>query len=170
LLTVANGKLFFVATTPTTGNEVWVTDGISAPQVFDVFPGSSGSQPESLISFNGELYFVATNGTGKGLWHTNGVTAASLVVGTPGLNPSEMVVSGSKLYFAATPTAPPSNSRLYSYDGVSVQPLNITSGTGSYGPTSLVDFGGTVYFSGFRGSPATGQELFKVTAQLRLIS
>ncbi|MBC7853148.1 MAG: hypothetical protein IAF94_06910, partial [Pirellulaceae bacterium] len=163
LLSVANGKLFFTATTPTTNREVWATDGVSAPQVFDVRPGTPSSLPESLISFNGEIYFVADNGTGRGIWHTNGTAAASLVAGTAGLNPSAMIVSGGKLYFAATPTAPPLHSRLYVYDGVSVQALSISSGTGSYGPQSLVDFGGTVYFSGFRGSPATGQELFKVT-------
>ncbi len=163
LLTVANNRLFFAATTPATGKEVWGTDGVSAPQVFDVRAGSSTSLPESLISFNGEIYFVADNGTGKGLWHTDGIAAASLVAGTAGLNPSEMLVSGGKLYFAATPTAPPSFSRIYVYDGVSVQVLSITSGTGSYLPQRLVDFGGTPYFSGSRGSPTTGQELFKVT-------
>jgi fibronectin-binding autotransporter adhesin len=163
LLTVANGKLFFAANTPTAGTEVWVTDGVSAPQVFDVRGGNGSSQPASLISFNSELYFVANNGTGIGLWHTDGVAAASLVAGTAGLNPSQMIVSGGKLYFTAIPTAAPAHSRLYVYDGVSsVQGLNIISGSGSYGPESLVEFGGTIYFSGFRGSPATGQELFQV--------
>src|SRR5436190_4476247 len=163
LFTVANGKLFFAASTPTTGIELWVTDGVTAPQVFNIRAGSASSSPANLTSFGGELYFAADNGTGRGVWHTDGVAAPVLVPGTTAFEPSEMLVSGSKLYFTATPTATPTVSRIYTWDGATLQTLNITSGTGSYGPVGLVDFGGTVYFSGFRGSPATGQELFKVT-------
>ncbi|MFN0021464.1 MAG: hypothetical protein ACKVP0_24705, partial [Pirellulaceae bacterium] len=160
--TTANGKQFFTATTPTTNREVWVTDGISVPQVFDVRPGAATSAPANLTSYSGELYFVENGGTGIGIWHTNGVAFPTLVPGTAGLNPSEMIVSGGKLFFAATPSAAPSYSRIYTYDGSTLQALDI-SGGGSYGPKSLIDLGGTVYFSGSRSSPASGEELFKVT-------
>jgi autotransporter-associated beta strand protein/ELWxxDGT repeat protein len=161
LLTVANGKLFFAAASSATGREVWVTDGVSPPQVLEVRAGTPGSNPSSLTSFNGEVYFAADNGTGLGVWHTDGVAAPSLVSGTAGLNPSEIVVSGGRLYFSATPTAPPSISRIYSFDGVSLQGINLSTGSANYGPSRLTDFSGTVYFSGT--SPATGEELFKVS-------
>lgn len=163
LFTVASSKLFFAASTPTTGIELWVTDGVAAPQVFNVRAGNTSSSPANLTSFGGELYFAADGGGGRGVWHTNGIAAPVLVPGTTGFEPSELLVSGGKLYFAATPLATPTVSRIYTWDGTTLQVLNISGGTGSYGPVFLTDFGGTVYFSGFRGTPATGQELFKVT-------
>lgn len=73
----SNGKLFLSVQTSTSGSELWVSDGTEAGTVMvkDINPGTNGSFPNSFISFNGMLYFRASNGTSNGLWKTDGTEA-----------------------------------------------------------------------------------------------
>src|SRR6185503_12775270 len=52
---------FFVAETPATGGELWLTDGTTGGTflVKDVNPGPSGSLASSFTELGGVLYFVA---------------------------------------------------------------------------------------------------------------
>jgi len=56
-----NRLLYFQATDPVHGAELWRTDGTQAGTVMvkDIFPGAQGSAPSHLVVFNGYLYFQA---------------------------------------------------------------------------------------------------------------
>src|SRR5207245_7086968 len=58
-LTDVNGTLFFVASDPTNGRELWKSDGTAAGTVLvkDIHPGSGGSAPAELTGVNGKLVF-----------------------------------------------------------------------------------------------------------------
>src|SRR6185295_16912822 len=66
-----SGVLFFAASDPAHGMELWRTDG--TPQgtfrLTDVCPGRCSSQPGSFEIFDGALYFSADDGvSGTELW------------------------------------------------------------------------------------------------------
>ncbi|MGD9647350.1 MAG: ELWxxDGT repeat protein [Pirellulales bacterium] len=70
-LTVADGRLYFVANDGLHGKELWASNGTSAGTflVADIWPGSQTSVPQSLTNIDGTLYFAANNGiTGLELW------------------------------------------------------------------------------------------------------
>jgi ELWxxDGT repeat protein len=66
-----NGRLFFTATTPGAGAELWSSDGTAAgtTMVADLDSGRDGSYPNEMIAAFGTLYFVADDGVhGRELW------------------------------------------------------------------------------------------------------
>jgi ELWxxDGT repeat protein len=71
---------FFIASNPTYGRELWVTDGTEAgTHVLDLTPGSGGSFPfnvnPKLTPAGNLLYFMAATTTGQNeLWRTDGTT------------------------------------------------------------------------------------------------
>src|SRR5262245_36651639 len=74
-LTVVGDVTFFVATTPTTGAELWRTDGTEAGTVLvkDIRGGRGGSTPTKLTNVGGTLFFVANDAThGAELWASDG--------------------------------------------------------------------------------------------------
>jgi len=91
---VYNSRLYFVATTPGAGREIWVTTGktdtSSTYLLFDIYPGNcldpnSGitipcsSSPYGFTEFKNRLYFSALNSLGRELWVSNG-TSTSMVI------------------------------------------------------------------------------------------
>lgn len=55
-----NGVLYFAASHPLTGDELWRWDGAAEPElVVDLCPGRESSEPSTLTVFDGRLYFVA---------------------------------------------------------------------------------------------------------------
>jgi ELWxxDGT repeat protein len=94
-LTDVNGKLFFVATSPTYGIELWKSDGTAAGTVLvkDIVPGTGSSlystAPDPtkaqyfnvLHNVNGTLFFVAhAAGLGDELWKSDGTAAGTTLV------------------------------------------------------------------------------------------
>ena len=78
-VTFSGGKLYFTASTPDKGAELWVTDGSEAGthMVGDLNPGVVGSYPTNLIDVGGTLYFTANAGySGTQLFSTDGTTIA----------------------------------------------------------------------------------------------
>jgi ELWxxDGT repeat protein len=78
-----NGTLFFVASDPEAGKELWRTDGTVAGtvQVKDLNPGWQGSEPYGFAVSGNRLYFVANDGArGKELWRTDGKAAGTVLV------------------------------------------------------------------------------------------
>jgi ELWxxDGT repeat protein len=70
-----NGTLFFRAYEPSSGGELWKSDGTEAGTalVKDIFPGSDWSFPEQLTSVDGMLFFQAYDPTnGVELWSSDG--------------------------------------------------------------------------------------------------
>jgi ELWxxDGT repeat protein len=102
-------KLYFVATTPEQGEELWVSDGTAGGThpFLDLRPGATGSQPLLLTAAAGRLFFSADDGVhGVELWSTDGVAAPTAMVAyiAPGQLsawPGRPVLAGGTLYFAA---------------------------------------------------------------------
>ncbi|QHT70453.1 T9SS type A sorting domain-containing protein [Rhodocytophaga rosea] len=88
-LTQSNGILYFSASDPTHGQELWRSDGTPEGTFLlkDLNPGLAGSNPSHLLDVNGTLYFVAngystntsyvTRTGGYQLWKTDGTLAGT---------------------------------------------------------------------------------------------
>jgi ELWxxDGT repeat protein len=88
-LTASNGKLVFIGTTGTEGQEPWVSDGTDAGTFIlkDIYPGATGSNNPGYSSFhpvdvNGIVFFRArdTPANGFELWKTDGTAAGTMLV------------------------------------------------------------------------------------------
>src|SRR5206468_1625461 len=118
-LTAVGGKLFFVATDPTHGRELWKSDGTAAGTrlVRDIKPGSGSSDLFGLTAVGGKLFFTTTDPThGYELWWSDGTAAGTQLVrdiypgGGSSLDPYNpnpgvfvgLTDVGGRLFFAAT--------------------------------------------------------------------
>jgi ELWxxDGT repeat protein len=82
-LTASGGRIYFTGSTPTRGQELWVTDGTEAGTrlVKDANPGATSSSPRNLTDVAGTLYFTANASfSGVELWKTDGTTAGTAKV------------------------------------------------------------------------------------------
>jgi ELWxxDGT repeat protein len=81
-LTRAGGSVYFAATTPAHGTELWKTDGTASGTVIvkDSVPGPGGSRPAEIVDANGVLFFRASDRDGGGLWRTDGTAAGTSLV------------------------------------------------------------------------------------------
>ncbi len=116
-----DNRTFFVATTPETGAELWVTDG-TAPNTrlfADICPGRCASNPQSFYIEGTDLYFSADDGVhGNELWRvsTGAATPTFLIdinPGQPGSTPARFERIGFRIngttvtrtFFSATRAA-----------------------------------------------------------------
>ncbi|MCX7736761.1 MAG: T9SS type A sorting domain-containing protein [Candidatus Kapabacteria bacterium] len=144
-LTVMNNKLYFFAYDPKKNWEFWQSDGTSAGTILvkDINVGSgssSGQYPTLLTDANNlsHIYFKADDGTGFGLWKSNGTSNGTIKVKS-GINfyPSDdgrLRIYNDKLYFVTLET---NQNEIWVSDGT-------TNGT-----NRLYDIGGP----GFNGDP-----------------
>jgi len=113
--------------------------------VTDLVPGPVGSEPGSMIDFNGVLYFDAdTPDFGRELWRTDGTTTELVVDIKPGpdfSSPRDLVVAGDRLYF----TAGYVTRELWVTDRVTT--ARIGKQEGIRDPEHLTDFNGVLVFS-----------------------
>lgn len=108
-LTVVGDATFFVATTPTTGAELWKSDGTEAGTVLvkDIRGGRGGSSPTKLTNVGGTLFFVANDAThGAELWASDGTAEGTRMLtnifGNSPINPvTDLVAVGDDAYFIA---------------------------------------------------------------------
>jgi len=73
----------FLATLPTTGSELWKTDGTEGGTVLvkDIFPGPSGSVRRDLFQIDGVAFFAALDPVhGVELWKSDGTEAGTVLV------------------------------------------------------------------------------------------
>ncbi|HVK08672.1 MAG TPA: ELWxxDGT repeat protein, partial [Gemmataceae bacterium] len=103
--TSISGTLFFTAYNPTSGRELWKSDGTAAGTVLvkDMIPGSASAQPWSgepfLTNLNGTLFFTAYDAAGaSNLWQTDGTEAGTTSVATHVSGP--LTNFGGTLYFS----------------------------------------------------------------------
>ncbi|MCB9163122.1 MAG: T9SS type A sorting domain-containing protein [Flavobacteriales bacterium] len=119
--TVANGLLFFKGDDGYAhGPELWATDGTTEGtyMVKDIIPGGNGSLPYGLVNFQDEVWFRAGNGTGLGLFHSDGTAQGTveLTGSTPPIDyPEDLAAHGDHLYFTAFLNG--SDQQLWSTDG-----------------------------------------------------
>lgn len=82
-LTVAGGRIYFMAMTATSGRELWTSDGTDAGTqlVKDIRPGGASSDPRGIANLGGTLLFMANDGThGQELWSSDGSDAGTQLV------------------------------------------------------------------------------------------
>lgn len=110
--TNVNGTLYFVAYNPTTGDELWKSDGTSAGTtlVKDIVPGTGSpfaAWLPSFINLNGTLFFTANDPiAGKELWKSDGTSAGTVLLGdiNPGTGDpliANLTNFNNNLYFSA---------------------------------------------------------------------
>jgi len=109
------GYMYFAATDPIVGTELWRTNGIDTVTtlVKDIRPGSGSSSPSDFFIYKNNLYFQADDGTsGKELWKSDGTEAgtklaADIFTGygyNSSSNPKNFVIFKDSLFFQATDT------------------------------------------------------------------
>ncbi len=131
----------------------------SAGLVKDIAPGSGASNPSNLTKVGGTVYFLATDTNGTELWKSDGTTAGTTTVGTPGSfsYPQDPTNFGGTLYFSAYD--PSHGQELWKSDGTAdgtklVSDVNPGSVSDYYGtrpnsssPSNLTAVGGELYFT-----------------------
>jgi len=173
-----NGTLFFQANDGTHGYELWKSDGtdVGTVMVKDIWPGSTSSILKVWTSYNGSVYFCASDGTANGyeLWKSDGTDAGTVMVydinpGAAHGGPSNLVVSNGTLFFSATTVS--TGTELWKSDGTTtgtelVKDINTGTGnSGNSGAGKLIDVNGTLFFtvtnSVIGGTTLVGYQLWK---------
>jgi ELWxxDGT repeat protein len=81
---VAIGEtIFFDASTPETGYELWRSDGTESGTILlaDIAPGPATSDPRSMIAVGDVVFFTADDGArGRTLWRVGRATGAIRVI------------------------------------------------------------------------------------------
>lgn len=160
-LAAVDGQVFFTATRPDAGTELWVSDGTPAGtrMVIDLAPGQASGLStfhQAAVPFGGGLLFAGDDGLrGRELWRTDGsaagtVPVADVRVGPGGSNPTELTPVGGFVLFAADDGA--AGTELWRTDGIDTFLVNNIALDGSDVPTSsfptgLTRFGDRVVFA-----------------------
>ncbi|HXT19637.1 MAG TPA: hypothetical protein VN923_02695, partial [Thermoanaerobaculia bacterium] len=156
-------RLFFVASTPAQGRELWSSDGTAAGTgLVDSRPGHLSSGPVGLVVFKGKVfYFADGDGRGYGLWTSDGTASRTRLVKRPtstaGLG-ALVALQRCMVFFAA---APGKGSELWRSDGTPAGTYflaDTVKGPGSPTLLSLVAEPSKLYLA--LDSPKDGQELW----------
>jgi ELWxxDGT repeat protein len=182
-LTNVNGTLFFAATNPATGTELWKSNGAAAGTVLvkDINPGVAnfaplGSYPQGLTNVNGTLFFSANNGvSGRELWKSNGATAGTVLIkdinpgssgGAPNSSdPSYLKNVNGTLFFSASNGI--SGMELWTSNGSASGTFlvrDINPGAAGSSPMFLTAAGSTLFFSAADGVHGREPWVLKTTA------
>lgn len=102
--TKAGNTVFFKAGTPSSGYELWKTDGTSANTVMvkDIRPGNSSSLTNSplFISFNNIFYFKADDGIhGEELWRSDGTNTGTYILKDINIGTGSSLDGQSNIYY-----------------------------------------------------------------------
>lgn len=104
-----DGRVFFAASDPAHGDELWSTDGTpeGTARLLDIAPGLLGSHPRGLTAWNGKLWLRARDGVhGMELWSSDGTAEGTRLVqdvnpGASWSTPWELTPTDEGLYFSA---------------------------------------------------------------------
>ncbi len=159
------GFLYFAAQgSDSAGVELWRTDGtdLSTTLVKDINVGMANSMPYGFVVYKDTLYFIAnTDSLGYELWQSDGTAMGTKLVkdiyAGPnsgfGRNPyfeesyGALIIYDNKLFFRASDAT--NGIELWRSDGTAAGTVlvkDITSGTASSTPFSLVTFKNELYF------------------------
>lgn len=172
-LTVAGGKLFFVANDGLNGQQLWVNDGTSTGTTMPRLINPAGSAlpgflQNRLVAVGSSVYFAATNNVnGVELWRSDGTAAGTVQVkdinpGAGGSNPSNLTAVGGSLYFVASNGV--SGREIWKSDGTAagtVMVADLTPGAASTPVIELSAVGRHLIASLAAGG--TGFELYQTT-------
>jgi len=105
-LTVVNDVVYFFANDGVNGVELWRSDGTLSGThiVADIRQGPESSIPENpstgaIASVGGILYFAADDGTGLGLWRSDGTATGTYRVSGVKLFDGALLAAGGQLFF-----------------------------------------------------------------------
>jgi ELWxxDGT repeat protein len=163
---VVGSHLFFVVT-GNAGKELWHLNPDTGQEelVKDIYPDWPGSDPTSLTSASGRLFFAADDGThGKELWVSDGTDAGTTLVrdinSYDSSTPRNFVEYNGAVYFVADDDS--GHPGLWRSDGTAGGTFAVTNvGVGklSFAEPLLVVYDGLLYFSGTTAT--TGVELWR---------
>jgi ELWxxDGT repeat protein len=156
--TAYNGSVYFRASDPTHGRELWRYGPGGVQLVADVISGSTSSYPGAFTVFQNELYFRASKGSldDFALWRYDGSSVSQASLLYAGASPnyaSDICVFQNRLYFALR--EPSTGIELWSYDGANlalaanINPDPTDSFFVSYGsswPSHFQEYAGNLYF------------------------
>jgi ELWxxDGT repeat protein len=151
---VFHDRLFFAATTPATGEELFVYDGHEVSLMAETVPGSGGAEILSTIVFNNEIYFTRFVLPDITVWRLTGgkvqpVTAINSLAkfGDSALDTSPFVVFKGRLYFVTYKT--PFTLDLWAYDGAKATKIKMLTDTqnGVTYHSALAVYGEHLYFT-----------------------
>jgi ELWxxDGT repeat protein len=163
-MTNVNGTLFFSSYNPTSGQELWKSDGTAAGtmMVKDINPGVASSEAFGVpTNVNGTLFFSATDGThGYELWKSDGTAAGTVMVadiidGGASSNPWSLTNVNGTLFFSARDSTV--GRELWKSDGTAAGTTvvkDINPGSGGSGSYDITNVNGTLFFQandGMRG-------------------
>jgi ELWxxDGT repeat protein len=162
-----NGKVIFSGNTPSTAQELFITDGTVVGTVLlkDINPGTNSSSPDNFVLMNGILYFTAfTVAEGRELWRTDGTPNGTILVKdiVPGRASSDttsnyhLYSTGSYLLLSA-PT-PSSGMELWKSDGTNNGTAllkDINPGAASSNPDNFNRYSSIVLFQATDSSHGT---------------
>jgi ELWxxDGT repeat protein len=143
----AGSSLFFCATTPGFGTELWVSDGVGVRMVRDFNPGPNSGCALAPIALGSRALFFATDGVVAGeLAISDGVTITPLKAFIPSFSPYYLQLhtnaAGTMAYFGFQTG---SLLELWQTDGTvagTVKVTGVSSANGVY-PIQTLDEGGT---------------------------
>jgi ELWxxDGT repeat protein len=118
----AGGYAFFSQSAgPSSGNELWRTDGTTTQLVKDILPGISSSVPTGFFATGNRVYFTANDGFhGTELWVTDGTDPGTALVhehhsGTTGTSVDIQAANGNTLFYV--PNDPATGTEVWRTDG-----------------------------------------------------
>lgn len=157
-------RAVFTASSPTTGTELYVTDGTPAgTALLDLWPGSGGSSPSSIVAaFGGAVFAARTPTSGTEPWFTDGTAGGTWMIGdlapgTAGSNPADFAAVGNRVFFGAS--TPQSGTGLFVCTSPSTAAFvtRLTQTTADSNPAFFRRAGsGTA----FRANDGTGEQLW----------
>jgi len=157
----AGSRAFFVADDGTSGRELWVTNGTrrGTRRVVDLVPGRASSTPHDLVAVGDDLYFLAADGAGEGLYKSDGTRRGTVLVSdlAGASQAAELTVARGRLFFAAF--RPETGTELWTSQGTAAttrEVIDLRSGPRGSRPQKLKAIGDRVVFSAEDGT--TGLE------------
>ena len=167
---VANGKLYFVATDPVYGKELYEYDGTNVTRLTDINPGPAQGVYTSDHSFptwyNGKIYLAANDANNLiNIAAYDPVTGLVNIfyTGGPGFgsNPRYFKAWDNKLFFTALDTA--KGFEIWTCDGVNppVLQYDVWPGSGSSLPKFYTPYGADLYFNASNDT-SSAEELFRL--------
>jgi ELWxxDGT repeat protein len=140
----SSGTVYFTASDPEHGREVWRTDGTPGGTVLvaDIDPGPEGSDPSGLVAYQDGILFTAYDGQDEAMWRADGGRDGAMPVARTS---AAAMVSGDQI-FAAQDT--PSGMRLMRIDPRTgaLEPVG-DIGAGVHTIGRWFDVEGTLYFT-----------------------
>ena len=164
-VTVYNSKLYFFASDPVAGQELYTSDGTDAGTVLvkDILPGIDNSLCGEIVVYNGLMYF--TSYQLQEMWKSDGTNGGTQVVKTNMFDHVWYTVFNNKMYITSNTFA-----TILQSDGSGSGTVNATATNTSniiefYGADfHFTEYDGALYFSGHNADITSGYELCKLSA------